>query len=62
MVYDETRECSFCLHPGKPGFKEMRAKVNAEPTFQGRKTYMKASFNAKGECTVYPSTAKLQRW
>ena len=62
LIYDESRECFFSLPPGKPGFKEMLAKVNAEPAFQGRKTYMKVSFDSNGDCTVYPSTAKLQRW
>mmetsp|Transcript_49413 Transcript_49413/g.119862 ORF Transcript_49413/g.119862 Transcript_49413/m.119862 type:complete len:540 (+) Transcript_49413:84-1703(+) len=62
LVYDETRECFFHVPPGKPGFEEMISKVHAEPAFQGRKTYMKASFDSNGDCTVYPSTAKLQRW
>ena len=62
LIYDETRECFFYVPPGKPGYEEMIAKVHAESAFQGRKTYMKASFDANGDCTVYPSTAKLQRW
>ena len=62
MIYDETRQCFFQYPPGLKGYDELRQKVNAEPAFDGRKTYMKASFNKDGECTVYPSTATLRKW
>jgi hypothetical protein len=62
MVYDETRECMFNFQPGLAGFEDVRAKINAEPAFQGRKTYMKASFGSAGTCTVYPNTATLKKW
>ena len=62
MIYDETRQCTFNYPPGLAGFEEIRAKINAEPAFQGRKTYMKASFDSAGVCTIYPSTATLKRW
>jgi hypothetical protein len=62
MIYDQTRQCSFSYPPECRGFGELRAKVNAEPAFQGRKTYMKASFDSKGNCTMYPTTATLKDW
>lgn len=62
LIYDETRQCTFNYCPGLRGFDEIRKKVNAEPAFQGRKTYMKASFDENGNCTVYPSSAKLKNW
>ena len=62
MIYDETRQCSFSYPPELLGFNQMREKVNAEPAFQGRKTYMKASFDSNGDCTVYPGTATLKKW
>jgi len=62
MIYDETRQCNLSYPPGLAGFEEIRAKIVAEPAFQGRKTYMKASFDSAGVCTVYPTTAALKRW
>jgi len=62
MIYDKTRQCMFDYPPGLPGFTEMREKVAAEPAFQGRKTYMKASFDSNGGCTIYPMTATLKKW
>jgi hypothetical protein len=60
MVYDQTRFCSFDLCPGQPGFKEVLAEIRNEPAWQGRKTFMKASFDENGACTVYPSTAGVK--
>jgi hypothetical protein len=61
-IYDETRECNFDYQAELAGFEDMRAKITAEPAFQGRKTYMKASFDSAGTCTVYPNTATLKKW
>jgi hypothetical protein len=62
MIYDETRHSTFDYSPGLAGFEEIRAKIVAEPAFQGRKTYMKASFDSAGVCTVYPTTTTLKKW
>ena len=62
LIYDESRQCSFSYSPGMRGFDQLRQKVNAEPAFQGRKTYMQASFDQKGDCTMYPSSARLKKW
>lgn len=60
MVYDESRTCEFTLGPGTPGFKEVLAEIRKEPAWGGRKTFMKASFDDEGNCTVYPSTAGVK--
>jgi hypothetical protein len=60
MVYDETRTCNFCIAPGEPGFKEVLHEISQESAWNGRKTFMKASFDESGDCTVYPSTAGVK--
>lgn len=60
MVYDQTRSCQFDISPGQPGFKEVLTEIRNEPAWQGRKTFMKASFDKKGVCTVYPDTAGVK--
>ncbi len=62
LIYDKTREFEMSLEPGKPGCNEMREKVNAEPAFQGRKTYVMASFDAEGHCTVHTGMTALKKW
>ncbi len=60
MVYDETRTCDFVIAPGQPGFKEVLAEIKKEMAWDGRKTFMKASFDDSGNCTIYPSTAGVK--
>lgn len=60
MVYDETRTCEFHVLPTEAGFHEIVKAVRAEPAWGGRKTFMKASFDSSGECTVYPATAGVK--
>lgn len=62
MVYDKSREFNICVNPGQAGFEQMRAKVNAEPAFQGRKTYMSASFDGQGRCIIYPHLTSMKTW
>lgn len=62
LIYDETRECMSEYQPDLVGFNEVRAAIVREPAFQGRKTYMKASFDKDGECTLYSATATLKKW
>jgi len=59
MVYDQTRTCEFVINPGQPGFREVLVEIRREMAWQGRKTFMKASFEY-GDCTVYPSTAGVK--
>mmetsp|Transcript_26875 Transcript_26875/g.65313 ORF Transcript_26875/g.65313 Transcript_26875/m.65313 type:complete len:597 (+) Transcript_26875:189-1979(+) len=60
MIYDESRECQFGYMSTGPGFREVLEAVQREPTWDGRKTFMKASFNKAGECTLYPATAGVK--
>jgi hypothetical protein len=62
LIYDYTRECQFRYMPGLRGFNEMLAKVQADPSADGRKTYMAASFNTSGDCVVYPGQTTVQNW
>jgi hypothetical protein len=62
LIYDKSRECQFDVQPGTPGFEELRKAVNAEPTWQGRKTFVTASFDAQGKCTVYPGITSIKTW
>ena len=60
MIYDETRTCQFTLHPGQPGFQEVLTETQKEMTWDGRKTFMKASFDESGQCTIFPNTAQVK--
>ena len=54
LVYDQTRSCHFYLQYGQIGFQEILMEIRNEPAWQGRKTFMKASFDSSGTCTMYP--------
>eukprot|EP00980_Cylindrotheca_fusiformis_P018393 scaffold6052_cov118-Cylindrotheca_fusiformis.AAC.6 len=60
LIYDETRTCEFSVTPEARGFQEILKAVRAEPAWQGKKTFMKASFDSKGRCTIYPATAGVK--
>jgi len=60
MVYDETRQCQFDINWGQKGFGEILAAVRSEPAWQGRKTFMKASFGKDGVCTMFPDRAGVK--
>lgn len=60
MVYDESRTCQFDIEPGKPGFHEVLREIRKEKTWQGRKTFMKASFDSSGTFIAYPLTAGVK--
>jgi hypothetical protein len=61
-IYDKSRECDFAYTPDLPGFREIRVKVQADPACNGRKTYMKASFDAAGNCKLYPAQTTTKSW
>lgn len=54
FVYDKTRMCQFHIQHGQPGFQQLLVEIRNEPAWQGRKTFMKASFDRSGTCTMYP--------
>ena len=60
LIYDESRICQFEINPGQPGFDEILAETRKEMTWDGRKTFMKASFNESGKCIIYPATAGVK--
>jgi len=60
LIYDQTRTCQFDLRPEQKGFNEILQEIRNEPAWQGRKTFMKASFDKSGVCTVYPEKAGVK--
>ena len=60
LVYDESRTCEFRIDPETSGFNEIRNKIQKEMAWDGRKTFMKASFDETGTCIIYPSTAGVK--
>lgn len=62
MIYDKSREFNISVSPGKPGFEELLKAVQAEPTWQGRKAFVAASFDGEGNCTVYPGVTSMKKW
>jgi len=60
LIYDQTRTCQFYLRKEQKGFKEISLAIRNEPAWQGRKTFMKASFDKSGVCTVYPEKAGVK--
>lgn len=61
MVYDKSRSCEFCINPGRNGFHEIVNETQKEMTWGGKKTFMKASFDEAGNCTIYPKTAGVRK-
>ena len=60
LIYDETRTCQFNLNPGEPGFQEVLIETQKEKAWDGRKTFMRASFDESGYCTIFPHTAQVK--
>ena len=60
LIYDQSRTSQFYLRPEQKGFKEVLKTIRNEPAWQGRKTFMKASFDKNGVCTVYPEKAGVK--
>ena len=60
LIYDQTRTCQFDLKPEQKGFKEILQTIRNEFAWRGRKTFMKASFDKSGVCTVYPVKAGVK--
>jgi hypothetical protein len=62
LMYDESREFELMYTAQKQGFHELLSKVKAETCTDGRKTYMKASFDKAGDCTVYTGMTTVKPW
>ena len=61
LIYDETRTCEFDIRPHQTGFQIILEETQKELTWNGRKTFMKASFDENGDCTIYPATAGVKK-
>mmetsp|Transcript_37115 Transcript_37115/g.90220 ORF Transcript_37115/g.90220 Transcript_37115/m.90220 type:complete len:554 (+) Transcript_37115:78-1739(+) len=57
FIRDQSGTCQFQYKITGPGYSEIWKELEQETAFCGRKTFMKASFDEAGECTMYPSTA-----
>ncbi|KAL9186286.1 hypothetical protein ACHAXT_005524 [Thalassiosira profunda] len=63
LVYDKSRTCQFRIQPGTPGHRELLQKAREEKAFEGKKVYVKAAFDASGNCRVYPNlTSTTRKW
>ena len=62
LVYDKTRTCCFYLAPESAGFSEIAAVVKSQQATKGTKSYFKATFDAAGDCSIYPNTYSLKTW
>jgi hypothetical protein len=59
MVYDKTREFVAHVYPDHTGYEKLRLKVASDPYSEGRKTYLKCSFDSNGKCTIYLGTRSV---
>ncbi|CAJ1959821.1 unnamed protein product [Cylindrotheca closterium] len=57
MIFSVCDGCQFQYHSTGPGYYTIVKEVQKEAAWDGCKTYMKASFDANGDCTMYPTTA-----
>jgi hypothetical protein len=62
MIYDKTREFHAFVDPNTPGFNELHAKVRSDPTVDGRKTYLKCSFDDSQRCTIFLGSRSVKTW
>ena len=62
MIYDKTREFLAFVEPGHPAYEKLRIKVAADPSANGRKTYLKCSFKSDHSCTIYLGTRAVKTW
>eukprot|EP00978_Attheya_sp_CCMP212_P003707 scaffold7843_cov47-Attheya_sp.AAC.2 len=62
LIYDKSRQCHFFYPPDLGGYREMYGAAVGERATNGTKAYLKASFDANGNCTVYPGTTTIKTW
>jgi hypothetical protein len=62
LIYDKSRQCHFSYPAHLRGFRELYDAVKSERATNGTKAYLKASFDANGNCTVYPGTTSIKTW
>jgi hypothetical protein len=62
LIYDKSRKCHFFYPSDLRGYREMYSAAVGEKATNGTKAYLKASFDANGNCTVYPGTTTIKTW
>jgi hypothetical protein len=62
LIYDKSRQCHFFYPSHLRGYREMYSAAVGERATNGTKAYLKASFDANGNCTVYPGTTSIKTW
>lgn len=61
LVYDKTRQCTFYIERNKRGYHELDSLVGAVEASNGIKSFMLASFDENGVCSIYPGSATLKK-
>lgn len=62
LDYDKTRQCTFYIERNKRGYHELDSLVRAVEASNGIKSFMLASFDENGVCSIYPGSATLKKW
>jgi hypothetical protein len=62
LIYDKSRQLHFSYPCHLRGFRELYDAARGERATNGTKAYLKASFDANGNCTVYPGTTSIKTW
>ena len=62
LIYDRSRQCHFMYLPNQRGFQDLLKKVKSDPSANGRKTYMAASFDEEGKCKMYLNMTTIKTW
>jgi hypothetical protein len=62
LIYDKSRQCHFFYSSNQRGYREMHSAAVGERATNGTKAYMEASFDANGNCTVYPGKTTIKTW
>jgi hypothetical protein len=62
LIYDKSRQFEISYPFDRRGYREMYNAARGERATNGTKTYLKASFDASGSCTVYPGTTSIKTW
>lgn len=62
LICDRTRECEFCIRSEHKAYKKLLAKVLSDKVTAGTRTYVSASFDRKGYCSLFMNQTKRKTW
>ena len=62
LIYDRSRQCQFCYMATQHGFQTLLEKVRQDPSANGLKTYMAASFDESGKFKLYVNKTTVKLW